>query len=340
MLRKVRRGPVSRGNGRVSWLGRAVSWLGVFLGRAGARLWRVLLLRGESALSVKVTRLAVVLVVLAAAVFGGGYGLRILERQSVTTTYSMKVGSMTRSWEQITPVAPLPKDAPIIVVLSGIAATVPEEIGRDRFMPYVNADMAELVYPVSYRESWNAIGCCGAASRHNVDDVAFIKALAARVDPGNQRQIDVVGYSNGGRLAYRMACDYPGVFDQIAVVKADPQPGCVVTRPQDVLQVASLNDTAVPFEPGDNGEESPPATVQVGRLRTAAMCPETSVTTAHGSGMKLTVWDDCADGTRIGFAVYSSGGHNFPPPTSTEPAAAAVIWAFFHATNTVKPLPA
>jgi poly(3-hydroxybutyrate) depolymerase len=42
------------------------------------------------------------------------------------------------------------------------------------------------------------------------------------------------------------------------------------------------------------------------------------------------VWNDCAAGTRVGFAVYASGGHNFPPPTSTQPDAAAVIWAFFN----------
>jgi hypothetical protein len=32
----------------------------------------------------------------------------------------------------------------------------------------------------------------------------------------------------------------------------------------------------------------------------------------------------------VGFAVYSAGGHSFPPPSSTQPAAATVIWAFFN----------
>lgn len=48
---------------------------------------------------------------------------------------------------------------------------------------------------------------------------------AASSAAGGQRQIDLVGYSNGGRLAYRMACDDPGVYDQIAAVKAAPMPG-------------------------------------------------------------------------------------------------------------------
>src|ERR1700733_12501074 len=73
-----------------------------------------------------------------------------IERQSTTTTYSMKVGSLTRSWEVIDPTATLPKSAPIVVALSGIAASTSYEIGRDDFVPYVNAGKIELVYPNAY----------------------------------------------------------------------------------------------------------------------------------------------------------------------------------------------
>ena len=47
----------------------------------------------------------------------------------------------------------------------------------------------------------------------------------------------------------------------------------------------------------------------------------------------------CGNGTRVAFAVYASGGHNFPPPEKYEPAAAAVIWAFFRDASTIAPLP-
>ena len=84
--------------------------------------------------------------------------------------------------------------------------------------------------------SWNAGGCCGQAAQHDVDDVAFIKSLVAAVDPGHRTimtlvdDLRTVGYSNGGRLAYKLACSAPGLFDGTAVVKADPDPGCVVSR--------------------------------------------------------------------------------------------------------------
>lgn len=260
------------------------------------------------------------------------------ERLSVTSTYSMRVGGLTRTWEQVAPVVPLPKSAPIIVVLSGIAASPAGEIQRDNLVRYVNAGEAELVYPAGYHESWNAGGCCGKAAAANVDDVAFLKALAARVDSGRAHPIDVVGYSNGGRMAYRMACGAPGVFDEIAVVKADPMPGCVVTEPQTILQVAAKDDTAVPYQPGQPGRETPAATVENERLRAADKCTGNGATASHGS-MAITTWDSCASGTRLGFAVWDGGGHSFPQPKGNTPGAAPIIWSFL-AQTAFKPLPA
>jgi polyhydroxybutyrate depolymerase len=249
-----------------------------------------------------------------------------IERQSTNTTHSMKVGSMTRSWEVIAPTATLPKSAPIVVVLSGIAATTPGEITRDRLVPYVDTDKLELVYPVPYKTSWNAIGCCGAAAKANVNDVAFLEALVPKVDPGHTRPIYFVGYSNGGRMAYRLECTDPGLFDGMVAVKADPMPGCVVSKPQNVLVFASLDDPWVPYKPGETGKETPPATVQIARLQAALKCRSWPTITKHG-GMSLYRWS-CADGKTLEWALYQTGCHNFPAPTATTPGANQLIWSF------------
>ena len=275
---------------------------------------------------------------LAGVLAAGTNIINAIERPSVTSTYSMRVGGLTRTWEQVAPAAPLPKSAPIIVVLSGIAASPADEIHRDNLVPYVNAGQAELVYPAGYHESWNAGGCCGKAAAANVDDVAFLKALVARVDPGRAHPIDVVGYSNGGRMAYRMACSAPGVFDEIVAVKADPMPGCVITEPRTILQIAAKDDTAVPYQPGQPGTETPAATVESERLRAADECTGNGATASHGS-MTITTWASCASGARLGFAVWDGGGHSFPQPTGNTPGAAPIIWPFLTQTA-FKPLPA
>jgi polyhydroxybutyrate depolymerase len=273
----------------------------------------------------------------AVASAAGANILSALGRRSYTVTNSMQVAGLHRSWEVIAPVAALPRPAPIIVMLSGITAPVDLEIQRDRLIPYVNADMAELVYPFGIGLSWNAIGCCGRAAGQKVGDVAFMKALVKRLDPGHERPIYLVGYSNGGRLAYRLACDDPGVFDAMAVVKAMPLPGCLVTRPLKILQIDALDDTAVAYKPGEPAKESPDATTEVTRLRETDGCaPRASV--VKYPILTFTTWHNCESGSRVGFAVYTTGGHNFPPPKDKSPGASSVIFAFF--TNTaVRSLP-
>jgi polyhydroxybutyrate depolymerase len=258
----------------------------------------------------------------------------------VNKVISMKVGHQTRSWLTISPAATLPTSAPIIVMLSGIGASARVESRRDRLIPYVDAGKAELIYPIAVKESWNAGRCCGAAARQKVDDVSFLKKLVAVVDLGHTRPIYFVGYSNGGRMVYQLECTDPGLFDAMAIMKADPMPGCVVRHPQNVLVVSALDDPAVPFETGEKGKETPAATVQIARLRRNLGCATESTRSTrstHGS-MTFTTWSSCTDGKRLAWAVYTIGGHNFPPPTANTPSGSQVIWSFFTQTA-LAPLP-
>jgi polyhydroxybutyrate depolymerase len=256
-----------------------------------------------------------------------------------TKTYSMKVAGRLRSYQVIAPTTALPKSDPIIVMLSGLGSTVGQEIGRDRLVNYASANDAEVIYPVAFGESWNAGGCCGKAYADKVNDVAFLQALVDKVDPGRARGIDVVGYSNGARLAYRVACTDPGLFDAYAMVKGAPPAGCPIDAPVSMLVAAAKNDPEVPYQPGDHGSvESLPMTTLVYQLRGADRCTAGSAVTRSGS-MTLTTWSGCGDGTGLGFAVWKSGVHSFPRPPASVPAAAQVIWAFFTKTA-LAPLPA
>jgi polyhydroxybutyrate depolymerase len=254
-----------------------------------------------------------------------------------TTTYSMKAGGLTRSYVVIAPDQALPKSAPVIIALSGYGATVPEEVARDELTPYVSADEAELVYPVAVKASWDAIGCCGYANTHKVNDLAFLEALVPKVDPGHARPVYVMGFSNGARLAYRVACTDPTLFDAYAMVKGVPLPGCTVSEPVTLLEVASVDDEEIPYKPGDGGLEPLPVTTEVARLHGSDECPATSVVT-HSLDMTLTTWSGCADGARLAFAVWPEGKHLFPRPPVTKQAAAPVIWSFFTKTP-LAPLP-
>jgi polyhydroxybutyrate depolymerase len=248
-----------------------------------------------------------------------------------TKTYSMTVAGLKRSYEVIAPVKAPPKSAPVIVMLSGIGSSVHDEIGRDDLVPYATANEAEIVYPVAFDESWNAIGCCGQAATKQVNDLAFLKALVAKVDPGHARSVYVVGYSNGARMAYRVACDDPALFDGYAMVKGGPTADCAIRKPVTLVQLASRNDPEVPYQPGDKGNKKMPElpmTTLLSRLHTAEKCPATRAVT-HSGTMTLTTWSACGGGARLAFAVWKGGVHSFPRPPASVPAASQVIWSFF-----------
>jgi polyhydroxybutyrate depolymerase len=254
-----------------------------------------------------------------------------------TKTYSLTVAGQKRSYEVIAPVKAPPRSAPVIVMLSGLGATVADEISRDDLAPYATANEAEIVYPVAFEDSWNAIGCCGEAGAENVNDLAFLKALVGKVDPGHARSVYVVGYSNGARMAYRVACDDPDLFDGYAMVKGAPTPGCDLRTPVTIIQIASVNDPEVPYQPGDKGIESLPMTTLVFDLRGAGKCAAQD-TVMHSGTMTLTTWSTCGGGNRLAFAVWSGGVHSFPRPPASVPAASQVIWSFFTKTP-IAPLP-
>ena len=177
----------------------------------------------EDFMTVRVKRIPrrVFVIALAVAVVAAGgavTGSKIVsaaDRTMNTTVSTIQVGNMTRSYTVLTPAKKtLSASAPIIMVLSGINSTQEQEIGRDQLTSYATAGEAEVVYPLAYRESWNAIGCCSWAAQKVVNDVGFIEALVKKIDPGNERPIYLMGYSNGGRLAYTLACKDPLLFDR------------------------------------------------------------------------------------------------------------------------------
>jgi polyhydroxybutyrate depolymerase len=296
--------------------------------------------------AVRIPRRVLVIVLAVAVVAGAGAFttekvVAAADRTMNTTVSTIQVGNMTRSYTVLTPAkTTLSASAPIIVALSGLNAEQSQEITRDEFTSYATAGEAEVVYPLAYRESWNAIGCCSWAAQAKVNDVGFMKDLVQQLDPGHTRPIYLEGYSNGARLAYTMACEDPGLFDGIAAVKGDPMEWCNISTPQKILQIASTDDTDTPWYTGEKGNfrESPSSQVEDNTLRYEDKCSTKSTSSQQGD-MTLTTWSDCADGASVSFAVYTAGVHSFPRPPVSYPAASQVIWAWINNTTTVKPQP-
>jgi polyhydroxybutyrate depolymerase len=246
---------------------------------------------------------------------------------TVVSTHAMVVDGRTRTWLEVAP-SHASATIPILLVLHGVGATPAGEAERDGLLPLASTGSAELIYPAGVDRSWDAGTCCGQAAALHVDDLGFIERLAAEVDPGKHRPLDLVGYSDGGRMAYDVACHDPSIFTSLAVVDAVPQAGCAVAKPITVAQIDGTADKEVPYAPGDKGLETPPVTVQVSRLRSVDDCSATASTTTIGT-LRLQTWGSCADGTKVELASFVGLGHEWFEGTAVTPSEGSVIWSFF-----------
>ncbi|MEQ1874222.1 MAG: PHB depolymerase family esterase [Ilumatobacteraceae bacterium] len=102
---------------------------------------------------------------------------------------------------------------------------------------------------------WNATdACCGGSS--TVDDSTYLRAVIDDVKSKlmvDQNRVFIIGYSNGGFMAHRMACDHAdaiaGIVSIAGAVFLNPA-DCVPSEPVSMLQVHGTNDSVIQFGGG------------------------------------------------------------------------------------------
>jgi poly(3-hydroxybutyrate) depolymerase len=138
---------------------------------------------------------------------------------------------------------------PAMIVLHGVQDTIAHFAEVTGFDRYSDRDGTLVAWPEGVRESFNAGLCCGDASAYGVDDIGFLSDVVSDLRARGASRIAVVGFSNGGMMAYRLACARPDLVDTVGVMSGTLEiPHC--DGPIRALHVHGLADTAVPF----NGE--------------------------------------------------------------------------------------
>jgi polyhydroxybutyrate depolymerase len=118
-----------------------------------------------------------------------------------------------------------------------------------------------VVYPEGVEQHWNdgrsRVGFTTFV--RNTDDVGFVTGLidtVARKDhPVDTGRVFALGMSNGGMMAFRLACDAADRIAGIATVAANlparMEYRCRPAKPIGVLMINGTNDPMVPFRGGD-----------------------------------------------------------------------------------------
>lgn len=176
--------------------------------------------------------------------------------QPLDSTWTVMVGSATRTARVHVPASYNPQaKTPIVINVHGRGGWGAQQASTSHAHQKSDAEGFVVIHPegTGTPTSWNAGGgCCDPAAANNVDDSGFIGKL---IDEASERlcvdpdRVFVMGLSNGGYLAHRVACDHS---DRIAAIGAVAgllsHQTCAPTRPMPVFMVHGTADTLVSYD--------------------------------------------------------------------------------------------
>ncbi|HEX6224111.1 MAG TPA: PHB depolymerase family esterase [Chryseolinea sp.] len=191
--------------------------------------------------------------------------------------------------------------------------------------------------------TWNAGRCCDYAMVNDIDDVGFIRDLIDWLIADfavNPNRVYVTGMSNGGMMAYRLACELSDKIAAIAPVSATMMTGdCKPGRAVPVLHMHSLLDTKVPYNGGKGigGYHFTPVDSVLNFWSVQNGCSASPKLIDNGE-YRSTNWNDCSPNASLESYVTYDGGHAWPGGQKPSPGADTpstyinandLLWEFF-----------
>ena len=285
----------------------------------------------------------------------------LLAQAAGDPTLTLEYGTLDRSYLLHLPNPAPATPPPVVVVLHGGGGNAENAARMTGFDAEADKHGFIAVYPNGTDQSrplmkllgksfrtWNAGGCCGYARDHDVDDVGFIRAVVTAVikdDAADPKRVYATGISNGGMMAYRLACEASDVFVAVAPVSAiqDVQ-GCKPAQAVSVFHIHGAKDENVPLDGGvgkkaldkEGKRGRPPVQQSIDFWVKADGC---SVTVhSQEPDVLMSNYGGCAGGSEVSYFVIQDGGHSWPggdriskllDPPSKALDATMEIWRFF-----------
>ena len=252
---------------------------------------------------------------------------------------------------------------PLVVVIHGAFDTAEGMETYSGFSKLSDGKNFLVLYPngmglFGYLQHWNAGHCCGKAAEDQIDDVGFIEAaiedVCSRLLVDRQRMF-VLGFSNGGMMAYRFAAEKTNLLAGAAFLAAsmggrpsEKEPEWRIPNPQGPLPVMIMHgmaDQDVPFEGGSSKRRGGPRTywsvmdsVKFWVTHDKCLNKPTKQKLREGR-VEATSWQGCSDHSEVALYLIDGWGHDWPGRYFTaklpesDPLhqfdAAEIIWSFF-----------
>lgn len=185
---------------------------------------------------------------------------------------------------------------PLMIALHGRSWTAAGFRDLSQINLLSNANNFIVAYPDGLQNSWNAGNCC---SLIGADDVTLISGMIDSISSKyniDKTRVWALGWSNGGMMAYRLACELSEKVTAIAiggaVFAAD---SCKPAKPVSVFAIHGTDDQTLPIEGYVVG---PPPLKSAEKYAGYAGCTSSNATS----------WS-CPNGSKIQVKIENGVGH-------------------------------
>ncbi|HEV7949669.1 MAG TPA: PHB depolymerase family esterase [Glaciihabitans sp.] len=302
------------------------------------------------------SRLAVVVAVLVGVMAVSGCVAEDPEPTTVDAVASeviVRVDDVDRKFLIRAPEHTTDEQLPVVVAFHGATGNKENFELYTGFTDSIESDRFIAVYPDGSEVSvggkvWNAGGCCGETGVEPADDIAFVEAILDELPSygADPERVYVSGFSNGGMMSYRVACE---LGDRIAGVASVGGSYNVTECPtQNVLPLVIVHGTAddtVPYEGGLPVAEQNAALaitaspsvwdavdVWMGRDSCDTSGTESVLQEAPAATVTRVAFDDCDGDSFISVNTVDGGGHIWPRAgDNTIDASEVILDAFIRA---------
>lgn len=247
---------------------------------------------------------------------------------------------------------------PLVVALHGRGGTGHVIVGLTHFDNVADAHGFLVIYPDGLSASWADGRGATTSDTDGIDDIKFLSELIRKLTRDykiDSLRVFVTGYSNGGFMSQRIACELSRQVAAVGVVAATmgeiTASHCHPERPVSVMLIQGTQDPLVPFQGGPmgpNGSHGVILSLQESTKKWADLdaCdskPEVSTLAdraGDGTTIRRDVFSGCKGGAEVIAYTVEGGGHTWPGgkaylpesvigKTSGNMDASEVLWEFF-----------
>ncbi|MFZ4784368.1 MAG: T9SS type A sorting domain-containing protein [Flavobacteriales bacterium] len=237
------------------------------------------------------------------------------------TSASIDIGGVTRTYTYFVPLTMPPQAPALVFVLHGATQDGETIMDISSFNEVANGNNFIVVYPDGIGNSWN-VGLTAGGS--TADDIAFIEALVNHFMTDfsiDEHRVYSCGFSAGGYMSHRLACESSVCFAAIAsvagAISEEALSNCAPQYTPSIMQIHGTSDLVVSY----NGSVISGISVDeiISTWLSNNNCPSTAevealpnISVLDFSTVERFTYAPCNEDSEVQLLKITGGGHQWP----------------------------